>query len=60
MNIPNNVYNFMIWVNENCQYLQANAVEYKDKIYFTDRKTEKKPDGGLNDLWKIYIKKIIG
>ena len=60
--IPNNIYNFMNWVRSNTRYIQANVVRYNGIMYFTDRRTEtgRSTDAGLDDLWDIYIKEMVG
>ena len=60
--MPDNIYNFMLWVRENTTYIQANVVKYKGIMYFTDRRTEtsRTTDAGLNDLWNTYVKEVVG
>jgi len=58
--IPGNVLNFMLWIRKYTTHIQANVVRYKGKMYFTDRAVGDHTDGGLNDLWIIYVKETIG
>ena len=59
--MPNNLYNFMLWVRKNTTYIQANVVRKNNVMYFTDRRTEKgQYEGGLDDLWNIYVKEVVG
>ena len=60
--IPDNIYNFMLWVRKNTTYIQANVVKYKGIMYFTDRRTEtgRNTDAGLDDLWNTYVKEVVG
>lgn len=52
--IPNQIYNFLMWVTANTSQFQNNATTYKGKVYFLDRKEVEGKDGALNDLWKEY------
>jgi len=60
--MPDNIYNFMMWVENNTTHIQDNVVRYKGIMYFTDRRTEtgRSTDGGLNDLWNTYVKEVLG
>lgn len=59
--MPDNIYNFLLWVRKNTHHLQNNVVRYKNVMYFTDRRTEPAIDeGGLDDLWAIYVKEVVG
>ena len=60
--MPDNVYNFMMWVRRNTTHIQANVVKYKNVMYFTDRRKEtgRTTDAGLDDLWAIYLKEMVG
>jgi len=51
----------MLWVRKNTTYIQANVVRKNNVMYFTDRRTEKgQYEGGLDDLWNIYVKEVVG
>ncbi len=54
--------NFIIWMTKNTSSIQSNVRSYKGKMYFTDRRVERgrDNDGGIEDLWKVYVKEMIG
>jgi hypothetical protein len=60
--MPDNIYNFMQWIRKNTTHIQSNVVKYKGIMYFTDRRSEsgRITDAGMDDLWKIYVKEMIG
>ena len=60
--MPDNIYNFMLWIRNNTTHIQTNVKRYKGIMYFTDRRTEtgRATDGGLDDLWAIYVKEVVG
>lgn len=58
--MPNNIYNFLIWLEKECSHFQSNACTYNNKVYFLDRRKQDNDDGGLDDLWAVYIKEILG
>ncbi len=64
--MPDNFVSFMLWMHTHTSYIQSNVIQYKGKMYFTDRRKisdkldEYTDDGGLDDLWKIYILNTIG
>ncbi len=60
--MPDNIFNFIMWVRRNTEHIQDNVVRYKGVMYFTDIRTIKNSgtDGGLDDLWAMYIKSVLG
>jgi hypothetical protein len=60
--INNSFVNFIIWITNKTTSIQSNVRSYKGKIYFTDRRVERgrDNDGGIEDLWNVYINEHIG
>ena len=60
--VSDSTVNFIIWITKNTSSIQSNVRSYKGKMYFMDRRVERgrDNDGGIEDLWKVYIKEIVG
>lgn len=60
--VSDSTVNFIIWMTKNTSSIQSNVRSYKGKMYFTDRRIERgrDNDGGIEDLWKVYVKEMIG
>ena len=60
--VSDSTVNFIIWITEKTYSIQSNVRSYKGKMYFMDRRVERgrDNDGGIEDLWKVYIKEIFG
>lgn len=59
--LPNAVRNFIIWYTKNTGSVQGNVRFYKGIHYFTDRnETPDKDNGGIVDLWNVYINEMTG
>ncbi len=60
--VSDSTVNFIIWITKNTSSIQSNVRSYKGKMYFMDRRVERgrDNDGGIEDLWKVYIKEMIG
>jgi len=59
--VSDSTVNFIIWMTKNTSSIQSNVRSYKGKMYFTDRRVERgrDNDGGIEDLWKVYVKEMI-
>jgi len=62
MEMKRSAINFIFWFTKNTTSIQGNVRRYKNKMYFMDREREtgRDTDGGLLDLWEIYVKEMIG
>lgn len=62
MEIPLSTLNFVKWINTKTSSIQNNVRTYKGKYYFMDRDTEtgRTRDGGVKDLWDVYVKEMTG
>lgn len=58
--IGNGTVNFIIWMSNNTSSIQSNVRKYKGKYYFIDMKTASGKDGGIEDLWDVYINEMLG
>lgn len=62
MDIQPSTLNFIKWFTKNTNSIQDNVRTYKGKAYFMDRdrETGRTTDGGIKDLWDVYVKEMIG
>lgn len=60
--VSDSTVNFIIWMTKNTSSIQSNVRSYKGKMYFIDRRIERgrDNDGGIEDLWRVYVKEMIG
>ena len=59
--VSDSTVNFIIWMTNKTTSIQSNVRPYKGKMYFTDRRIESgRNEGGIEDLWKVYVKEMIG
>lgn len=61
--ISNKTVNFIIWYTENTSSIQSNVRYYNKKHYFMDRKSvsnNDNGDGGIEDLWNVYLNEMLG
>ncbi len=60
--ISSGTVNFIKWFSKNSTSIQNNVRLYKGVHYFMDRQTTKigDTDKGIEDLWNVYVKEMLG
>ena len=59
-NISNSTVNFLIWISTKTTSIQGNVRNFDGKYYFTDRARGSGVDGGIKQLWDIYVNEMVG
>jgi len=53
--------NFIIWMANNTNSIQSNVRTYKKVFYFIDKKTHTcEGEGGIKELWDVYVNEMLG